>query len=108
MLSKTEADLLKCMLTHRGGCDRATLLQDVLGYHPEAVTNTLETHIWRIRRKIEASPGEPRILKTTGTGYQLVVDQYATGSDEWLAYLRHISDTCPSVRDIVASDKPGR
>ena len=50
---------------------REELLQDVWGYRKGVSTHTLETHIYRLRQKIESEPATPRLLVTVGRGYRL-------------------------------------
>jgi two-component system, OmpR family, response regulator MprA len=50
---------------------RERLLEEVWGYDPMAMTNTIDVFISNLRRKLEAG-GEPRILHTKrGAGYVL-------------------------------------
>jgi len=51
---------------------RETMLHEVWGYHSEATTHTLETHIYRLRQKIEKDAAAPVILVTESQGYKLV------------------------------------
>jgi len=50
---------------------REILLEKVWNYAKNVETHTLETHIYRLRQKIEADPAKPTLVTTTETGYQL-------------------------------------
>ena len=51
---------------------RDTLLAEVWGYNANVTTHTLETHIYRLRQKIEPNPSDASLLVTEGGGYKLV------------------------------------
>lgn len=51
---------------------RQTLLDKVWGYNSDVTTHTLETHIYRLRQKIEVDPKDCRLLMTVPGGYVLV------------------------------------
>ena len=73
-LTEKETAILK-YLKRAGGkaVGRDKLLDEVWGYNAGVNTHTLETHIYRLRQKIEADPAEPKILVTEGGGYRLGV-----------------------------------
>ena len=71
-LTDKEAAVLK-YLYHAGRkpVSRQALLRDVWGYATVASTHTVETHIYRLRRKIEPDPAKARILVNVDGGYRL-------------------------------------
>ncbi len=71
-LTEKETNILKFL--HRSGetVPRETLLHEVWGYNPAVTTHTLETHIYRLRQKIEADPGRAQLLVTESGGYRLM------------------------------------
>ena len=70
-LTEKETNILKHL--HRSGqtVPRETLLHEVWGYNPAVTTHTLETHIYRLRQKIEKDPTNAVILITDRGGYRL-------------------------------------
>ena len=70
-LTEKETDILKFLHAAGATVARETLLHEVWGYDPAVTTHTLETHIYRLRKKIEENPGEARILVTEDGGYRL-------------------------------------
>ena len=71
-LTEKETEILK-YLSRAGGkaVARATLLSEVWGYNAAVTTHTLETHIYRLRQKVEPDPGNARLLMTDPGGYRL-------------------------------------
>jgi len=57
--------------------DRQELLDRVWGYHASVRTHTLETHIYRLRQKIERVPTQPRLLVRRRKGYCLKLEPVA-------------------------------
>jgi DNA-binding response OmpR family regulator len=72
-LTEKETAILKYL--YRAGArviGRDTLLGEVWGYNAGVTTHTLETHVYRLRQKIERDPAEAEILVTEPGGYRLV------------------------------------
>ncbi len=72
-LTEKESAILKFLF--RAGAKpvaRQVLLNEVWGYNAAVTTHTLETHIYRLRQKIEPDPANARLLITEGGGYRLV------------------------------------
>ncbi len=72
-LTEKETSILKYL--YRSGekvVPRDTLLLEVWGYNAGVTTHTLETHIYRLRQKIEKDPSNAEILVTEAGGYKLV------------------------------------
>jgi DNA-binding response OmpR family regulator len=71
-LTDKECRILKYLLrANAAPVDRATLLADVWGFNSGVTTHTLETHIYRLRQKIEADPASPQLLLTDRGAYRL-------------------------------------
>src|SRR6266481_2470403 len=51
---------------------REALLQEIWGDNPSVTTHTLETHIYRLRRKVEKDASNPSVLVTVGGAYKLL------------------------------------
>jgi len=71
-LTEKETSILKYL--YRAGSKvvgREILLAEVWGYNAGVTTHTLETHIYRLRQKIEINPSEAAILVTEPGGYRL-------------------------------------
>jgi len=71
-LTEKESAILKFL--YRSGTTpvaRQVLLNEVWGYNASVTTHTLETHIYRLRQKIEPDPANLRLLLTEAGGYRL-------------------------------------
>jgi DNA-binding response OmpR family regulator len=71
-LTEKETNILKYL--YRAGekpVSREELLAEVWGYNAGVTTHTLETHVYRLRQKIETDPTNARLLLTEAGGYRL-------------------------------------
>jgi DNA-binding response OmpR family regulator len=71
-LTEKETSILKYL--YRAGdkpVPREELLTEVWGYNAGVTTHTLETHVYRLRQKIEPDPANARLLLTEAGGYRL-------------------------------------
>jgi two-component system, OmpR family, response regulator ResD len=71
-LAQKEAELLAHLVRHPGRAfRRADLLREVWGYDAAPTTRTIDTHVFQLRKKIEADPDAPSHLVTVfGVGYR--------------------------------------
>lgn len=71
-LTDKERDII--LTLHKAGgkpVSRQDLLDSVWAYAPDVETHTLETHIYRLRQKIETDPAVPGIILTDEAGYKI-------------------------------------
>lgn len=79
VLTRKESSTLMALLrSATGTLSRAEMMREVWGTCGGAKSHTVETHIYRLRCKIEAEPRDPVILVTGETGYSLNVAPYRT------------------------------
>jgi len=72
-LTEKETNILKFLYrSSEGVVPRDVLLHEVWGYNAGVTTHTLETHIYRLRQKIEPDPSNARLLVTESGGYRLM------------------------------------
>lgn len=72
-LTEKEAAIIKYLYrADQKVVTRDVLLEEVWGYNSGVTTHTLETHVYRLRQKIERDPSNAEILVTDSGGYKLV------------------------------------
>ncbi len=71
-LTEKETNILKFLQRAGATVSRDVLLHEVWGYNPAVTTHTLETHIYRLRQKIEKDSAYAKILITESGGYRLM------------------------------------
>ena len=71
-LTEKEVSILKCLLSHgEEAVDREKLLKQVWNYNLGVTTHTLESHIYRLRQKLETDPSIPRLIISEGGGFKI-------------------------------------
>ena len=71
-LTEKETSILRYLLRAGGkAVGRDELLGEVWGYNAAVTTHTLETHVYRLRQKVEEEPSRAQILLTEPGGYRL-------------------------------------
>lgn len=83
-LTNKEFELLLLFARHPGRVySRQELLEQVWGYQHSGYSHTVNTHINRLRNKIEDDPSEPRYVKTVwGVGYRFVEREELESAEE--------------------------
>jgi len=72
-LTEKETSILKYLYrADQKVITRNVLLEEVWGYNSGVTTHTLETHIYRLRQKVEKDPSNATLLVTESGGYKLV------------------------------------
>ncbi len=72
-LTEKEVAILEYLYEHRNRpISRETLLKNVWNYSPDITTHTLETHVYRLRQKLQTAEGSSLLL-TTEDGYELKI-----------------------------------
>ena len=72
-LTEKEVAILKCLISAgEEAVDRDTLLKQVWNYSPDVTTHTLETHIYRLRQKLEIDASIPRLIISKDGGFTIV------------------------------------
>ena len=78
-LTELECKLLACLAEGEGSViGREELLARVWGYSSGIATHTVETHVWRLRQKIETDDPATRFLITEPGGYRLAQPEPAS------------------------------
>ncbi len=73
-LTEKEISILKYLYKNKDRLiSKNELLQEVWGYSPDVSTHTIETHIYRLRQKVEHDDPEAQLILTADGGYQLKI-----------------------------------
>ena len=73
-LTEKEVAIIKFLYKNKDkNVSKNDLLQEVWGYSPDASTHTIETHIYRLRQKVEHEDTSAQLIVTEDGGYKLVL-----------------------------------
>lgn len=73
-LTEREVSIIQYLYKLQGKpADKNDLLQNVWGYNTDTTTHTIETHIYRLRKKVELSENDKPIINADEGGYCLVL-----------------------------------
>lgn len=71
-LTDKESDILEFLLFSKDNtATRELMLEHVWGYNPEADTHTIDTHVYKLRQKMESDPNNPKLLVSYNGGFRL-------------------------------------
>ena len=71
-LTEKEANILKCLINSGNEpIGKEELLKQVWNYNSDVTTHTLETHIYRLRQKLEINSTIPRLIISKSGGFKL-------------------------------------
>lgn len=71
-LTDKESDILEFLLLSKDNtATRELMLEHVWGYSPEADTHTIDTHVYKLRQKMESDPNNPKLLVSFNGGFRL-------------------------------------
>lgn len=71
-LTEKEVAIIKYLYKNKGkNISKMDLMQEVWGYAADVATHTVETHIYRLRQKVEHDDGNAQLILTSEGGYQL-------------------------------------
>lgn len=82
-LTAMERSILRYLHEAGGSVGRQALLKEVWGYKSGVSTHTLETHIYRLRQKIEPDPARVQLLVTEAGGYRLAAGSLGFEGQYW-------------------------
>ena len=75
-LTEKETKILKYFFQKKGHIiSRKKFLEKIWGYGHDITTHTLETHIYRLRQKIEKNTHLSHIIQTTEQGYKMSIGE---------------------------------